>query len=80
MEYRALHIMNQTLFVGNNNTISIIMHFLHIFVLVCNVILWEEIRQVPLDLRPTYLLLRSKIRSNLHFGPDTGGECFAVLL
>ena len=37
------------------------MHFLHHnFVLVCNVLMWEEICQDHLALHPTYLIFRTK--------------------
>ena len=57
-----------TLFV-RKKIISIMMHFLHRNVfLIFNILLWEEIFQDPLALRPTCLLWRSRLRYNLPWG------------
>ena len=51
--------MNQKLFVSNKHIMRIIMHFLHNnFVPIFNIIMWEEICQYPLSLRPTYHIFR----------------------
>ena len=80
--YWKLFIMNQTLFTRNKEIIIIIMHSLHNnFVMVYNILLWEETFQSALNLCPTYILFRSKIRCNFYCSPDTGGEgcdrCFS---
>ena len=57
-----MEIMNQEIFFRNKRIIIIIMHFLHNnFFLAYNLILWEEICQDTLALRPMYLLFRSKL-------------------
>ena len=72
--YCSLHTLNQTLFFSNNHIISRIVHFFHNnFFLVFNLLLWGEICQAPLNMRPTYLLFRSKIKCNLPCIPETGG-------
>ena len=61
VEYWAFCIMDQTLFVRNKHIIIRMLHFLHRnFVLICYVIMWEEIFQYPLVLYHTYLLLGSE--------------------
>ena len=66
--------MSQKLFVSNNHIISIIMNFFHRkFVLVCNLLLWEEVCQDSLVLSPMCLIFRSETRYNLPCGTNTGG-------
>ena len=59
--YWVLKITNQTIFVSTKYIISRIMKLLHNnFVIVCNILMWKEVFQDPLVLRPTYPIFREK--------------------
>ena len=58
--YWSWKIMSHTIFVRNKHIIIIIINFLNSnFVILCNILLWEEICQDYLVLHPTCLILRS---------------------
>ena len=61
VEYWVLQIITYTIFVRNKGIIIRIIYFLlYKFIPVCNILMWEEICQVSLVLRPAWLIFRSK--------------------
>ena len=73
--------MSKIIFVRKNHITSRIMHFLqNNFFLGFNILLWEEKFQSNLDMCPTCLIFRSKLRWNFPCSLVTGGYSFAVFL